>query len=229
MNRQIKVHVGAGTPARASGCAFGRSGVAVRRTDRSGRSDAAARCLAELAASPAAAVAGLRAVAEAERPFSMAPDGKATFISTTYNTQRHNTTAIRPALCLNLARGASATGSRTCSTHFRKTASLWPGQARPGHPLACCSTQMWRMCAVVDADHHALAHAWVRIAREAVGPAPNSPAAVVGPITSTQPTATLTCTGKPLGEALCFDVTLASPLTREGRPQPRASLCCLSR
>ena len=25
----------------------------------------------------------------------------------------------------------------------------------------------------------------------------------------------------PLGEALCCDVTLVSPLTREGRPQPR--------
>ena len=30
----------------------------------------------------------------------------------------------------------------------------------------------------------------------------------------------------PLGEALCCDVTLVAPLTREGRPP---ALCCLSR
>ena len=101
--------------------------------------------------------------------------------------------------------------------------------------------------AAVDAfgDHHAacprtgllarrakpLEHAWVRIAREAVGPE--------GQVVPQQWLARTSAPGvdsadrrrldfvvygaTPLGEALCCDVTLVSPLTREGRAQPSAA------
>ena len=76
-----------------------------------------------------------------------------------------------------------------------------------------------------------LEHAWVRIAREAVGPE--------GQIVPQQWLARTSAPGvdpadrrrldfvaygaTPLGEALCCDVTLVFPLTREGRPQPSAA------
>ena len=101
--------------------------------------------------------------------------------------------------------------------------------------------------AVVDAygDHHAacprtgllarrakpLEHAWVRIAREAVGPEgqvvpqqwlARTSARDVDPADPRR--LDLVVYGAtPLGEALCCDVTLVSPLTREGRPQPSAA------
>ena len=91
-----------------------------------------------------------------------------------------------------------------------------------------CGTHGHGCGAAVDAcgDHHAacprtgllarrakpLEHAWVRIAREAVGPegqvVPQIDFVVYG--------------ATPL-EALCCDVTLVAPLTREGRPQPSAA------
>ena len=100
--------------------------------------------------------------------------------------------------------------------------------------------------AVVDAraDHHAacprtgllarrakpLEHAWVRIVREAVGPEgqvvpqqwlARTSARDVDPADRRRLDLVVYGT-TPLGEALCCDVTLVSPLTREGRQLPLA-------
>ena len=93
-------------------------------------------------------------------------------------------------------------------------------------------------------DHHAacprtgllarrakpLEHAWVRVAREAVGPegqvVPQQWLARIGPRRRSRRSLRLDFVAygvPPLGEALCCDVTQVSPLTRDGRPQPSAA------
>ena len=93
------------------------------------------------------------------------------------------------------------------------------------HALACPQTGLLaRRAKVVE-------RAWVRVAREAVGPE--------GQVVQQQWLAHTTAVGvdardrrrldlviygvSPRGEALCCDATLVSPLTRSGTPQPRAS------
>ena len=93
------------------------------------------------------------------------------------------------------------------------------------HALACPRTGLLaRRAKVVE-------RAWVRVAREAVGPE--------GQVVPQQWLAHTTAVGvdardrrrldlviygvSPRGEALCCDATLVSPLTRSGAPQPRAS------
>ena len=93
------------------------------------------------------------------------------------------------------------------------------------HALACPRAGLLaRRAKVVE-------RAWVRVAREAVGPE--------GQVVPQQWLAHTTAVGvdardrrrldlviygvSPRGEALCCDATLVSPLTRSGAPQPRAS------
>ena len=77
-----------------------------------------------------------------------------------------------------------------------------------------------------------LEHAWVRIAREAVGPEgqvipqqwlARTSAPHVDPAADRRRLDFVVYGATPLGEALCCDVTLVAPLTREGRPQPSAA------
>ena len=95
------------------------------------RPDAAARCLAELAAGPAAAAACLRAAEAAGR--STPPAGKAALPGTTY------TMVCAPRKCDlpdpgERCQGWQHHGSRACSTHFRET-ELLPALQPPAQAM----------------------------------------------------------------------------------------------
>eukprot|EP00439_Symbiodinium_sp_Y106_P054074 s484_g7.t1 len=150
---------------------------------------------------------------------STVPDGKAALPGTTCTMA----CALHNAICLNLVRGARA-GSTTALALALPT-SARPSCCLPCHPLArpCCVRNLGRtqLSAVpseacgggcgcpcrslpTDVAHRgtvaALSTPTVTTTPRAL--APDCPAAVVG------------------AHALCCDVTLVAPLTREGRPSP---------